>query len=214
LRAAAEPNLTPARLTVDLYRLPDLSAAEVMTRLVKQSGRIKVVDAEFISGGVSSARATCQLLRRTEQPQGEVWRAGPWGAPHPETLPPPANRSFLRGMWEMRPIPSGPRDRGPRRTWLREVRELVEGVPYTPFTRIATGIDYVSPFSNSGEGGLGFINSDVTLYLHRPMAGEWTGYEVTNHQSSEGVAVAECMLHDVEGPIGFAACAALAQRKV
>ena len=45
------------------------------------------------------------------------------------------------------------------------------------------------------------------------MTGEWVGYEVTNHQSSDGVAVGQCTLHDGEGPIGFATCAALAQTR-
>jgi hypothetical protein len=205
-----EPGFFPARLTVDLYRLPNLSPATVETRLVRQGGRIKVVDAEFFSDGVSSARATCQILRRTEQPEGRVWRGPGWNVPPPEELPPPPDPPPLRGMWEMRPIPTPALS--PRRTWLREIRPLVEGEAYTPFTRLATGIDYVSPTSNASDRGLGFINSDVTLYLHRPLDGEWVGYEVTNHQSSEGVAIGQCALHDRAGPIGFASCAALAQR--
>jgi hypothetical protein len=212
-RQHGDPEFTPARLTVDLYRLPDLSPAQVATRVVRQSHRIRVVDAEFISGGVSSGRATCQLLRRAEQPAGNVWRAPAWDAPRPEDTPVPDNPTPIRGMWEMRPIPSKPDDRGPRRTWLREIRALVDGKDHTPFTRVATGADYVSPYSNSGDQGLGFINSDVTVYLHRALVGEWVGYEVTNHQSSGGVAIGQCMLHDIEGPVGFASCAALAQRR-
>src|SRR6201991_3974779 len=78
------PDYMPARLTVDMYRLPDLSPVEVVTRVVKDGYRIKVIDAEFISGGVSAGRATCQLLRKTENPPGNVWKREPWGAPHPD----------------------------------------------------------------------------------------------------------------------------------
>ena len=67
-RLHGDPAFTPARLTTDLYRLPDLSPSEVVTRPVREGGRIKVIDAEFVSGGVSVARATCQLLRRTAEP--------------------------------------------------------------------------------------------------------------------------------------------------
>ena len=56
---------------------------------------------------------------------------------------------------------------GPRRLWMSEVRELVEGMPLTPFARVALAADFASPFANAGDKGLGFINSDVTLYLHR-----------------------------------------------
>jgi hypothetical protein len=69
----------PARLTVDMYKLPDLSPVEVVTRVVKDGYRIKVIDAEFISAGVSAGRATCQLLRKTENPPGNVWKREPWG---------------------------------------------------------------------------------------------------------------------------------------
>ena len=54
---------------------------------------------------------------------------------------------------------------------MSEVRDLVEGMPLTPFVRVAVAADFASPWANAGEQGLGYINSDVTLYLHRP-AGE------------------------------------------
>jgi hypothetical protein len=214
-----EPEFQPARLTVDLYRLPDLAPVTVAARLVRQGGRIKVVEAELFSDGVSSARASCQLLRRTKQPAALPWSRPAWDVPPPEQVPLPENP--FTEKWEMRPIlpPGVPashhlRAPGPRRTWLREVRPLVAGEAHTPFTRIASGIDYTSPSSNAAaESGLEFINSDVTLYLHRLPVGEWIGYEVTDHQSAEGVAVGHCRLHDVRGSVGFSSCAALAQSR-
>ncbi|HVY87784.1 MAG TPA: acyl-CoA thioesterase domain-containing protein [Hyphomonadaceae bacterium] len=213
-----EPDLQPARLTADLYRLPDLSPVTVTTRLVRQGGRIKVIEAELFSGGVSSARASCQLLRRSQQPEAHVWSRPAWDAPPPEQVPPP-EQPFTE-KWEMRPIlPPGAshgrgfRAPGPRRTWLREVRPLVGGETYTPFSRVATGIDFTSPTSNASDTGLNFINSDVTLYLARPPVGEWIGYEVADRQSADGIAVASCALHDIQGAIGFSSCAALAQSR-
>ena len=48
----------PARLTVDMFRLPNLAPIEVTTRLVRDGLRIKLVEAEFFSGGTSMARAS------------------------------------------------------------------------------------------------------------------------------------------------------------
>jgi hypothetical protein len=214
------PDFIPARLTVDLYRLPDLAPVTVATRLIREGGRIKVVEAELFSGDVSSARASCQLLRRTQQPEAPIWSRPAWDAPSPDETPAPAEPFTTK--WEMRPIlPPGfalvagsRRAPGPRRTWLRELRPLVGGEAYTPFTRVATGVDYTSPVSNAAESGLDFINSDVTLYMHREPVGEWIGYEVTNHQSRDGVAIGQCALYDADGPIGVSSCAALAQRRV
>src|SRR5947209_7274908 len=99
-RRHGEAGFMPARLTVDMYRLPDLSPVEVTTRVVRQGNRIRVIDAEFISGGVSAGRATCQLLKRAEQPTGNVWKPPVWNAPKPAEIAPPTDqRSGMGGMW-------------------------------------------------------------------------------------------------------------------
>jgi len=101
---------------------------------------------------------------------------------------------------------------GPRRCWMGEVRELIGGQPLSPLVRAALAADFASPFANAGEKGLAYINSDVTLYLHRLPVTEWVGYEVVNHGATDGVAIGECFLHDERGPIGSATVAALAQK--
>jgi hypothetical protein len=204
----------PARLTVDMYRLPDLSAAEVVTRIVRDGKRIKVIDAEFISAGTSMARATCQLLRRTVNPDGEIWSPSPWDAPPPADIAAPTDPGgSLGGMWEIRPISGAMGTLGRRRLWMREVRPLIDDEPWTPFSRVAVGCDFASPFANAGTKGLTYINSDATLYLHREPVTEWVGYEVVNHGATDGVAIGECFVHDERGPIGSATVAALAQAR-
>jgi len=212
LHGAAE--YMPARLTVDMYRLPDFSPVEVTTRVVRDGRRIKVIDAEFFSAGRSMARATCQLLLKTKNPEGRIWTPPAWDVPAPDTLPPPEPRGGLGGMWEMRPIVGAMGTLGARRVWMREVRALVDGMTLTPFARVALGCDFASPFANAGDQGLDYINSDVTLYLHRPPVTEWVGYEVTNHGATDGVAIGECFVHDEAGPIGAASVTALAQNKL
>jgi Thioesterase-like superfamily len=69
------------------------------------------------------------------------------------------------------------------------------------------------PFANAGDQGLGYINSDVTLYLHRLPVTRWIGFDVVNHHASDGIAIGECWLYDEKGPIGTSTVAALAQRK-
>src|SRR5277367_4398120 len=52
-----EAEFMPARFTIDMYRLPDLSAAEVSLTPIREGRRIKVIDAEYSVGSVSMARA-------------------------------------------------------------------------------------------------------------------------------------------------------------
>jgi hypothetical protein len=209
-----DPDMIPARFTIDMYRLPDLSAAEVSVRPIREGHRIKVIDAEYSVGGVSMARATCVFLRKSENPEGNVWTPPTWDAPKPADLPPPDDpRRSLGGMWETRPISGGFGTVGEKKLWMAEVRDLVTGEAFTPFTRVAVAADFASPFANAGDKGLGWINADITLYLHRLPVTRWIGFEVKNHGETEGVAIGECWLYDEQGPIGTSSVMALAQRR-
>jgi hypothetical protein len=212
-RGFGDPAFVPARLTVDMYRLPDLSPIEVVVRPVREGSRLRLVEAELFSGGKSSARATCQFLRRADPPPGRVWSPPNWDAPAPADIAEPVRNGGMGGMWTTRPITGAFGDVGPRRLWMSEVRELIEGEAWTPFSRVAVAADFASPFANAGDAGLGYINSDVTLYLARVPVGEWIGFEVVDHQASEGVAFGACAIYDEAGRIGQASVAALAQRR-
>jgi hypothetical protein len=213
-RRCGDAAYMPARLTVDMYRLPDFSPITVETRMVRDGHRIKVIDAEAFSAGQSIGRATSQLLRRTENPPGRIWTPPTWDAPAPDALPPPGNQAAaLGGMWEIRPIVGAMGTLGLRRAWMAEVRALIGGEPLTPFVRAALAADFASPFANAGDAGLAYINSDVTLYLHREPTDRWLGFEVTNHNATDGVAIGECGVYDVEGAIGWVSVCALAQKR-
>jgi Thioesterase-like superfamily len=209
------PEFVPARFTVDMFRLPNIMApVEVKTKLIRDGLRIRVVEADFLSGGVPMARASAQLLRRTENPEGQVWSPPNWEVPKPADIPAPTDpRLGMNGKWTTRPITGRMGSLGQRRLWMSEVRELVDGVPLTPFACVALAADFASPFANAGEKGLGFINSDVTLYLYRLPVTKWIGFDVVNHHAAEGIAIGECWLYDEEGAIGTSTVAALAQRK-
>src|SRR5579885_2086998 len=161
-RAYGEPAFVPARLTIDLYRLPDFTPAEVTLRPVRVGRRIKVIDAEYICAGVSFARVTCQLLGRSENPPGNVWRPPPWDVPKPDQIAAPEEaRAAMGGMWATRPITGAFGTYGVKRLWMSEVRELVHGEALTPFVRVALAADFASPFANSGDQGLAWINTDI-----------------------------------------------------
>ncbi|HEX3919134.1 MAG TPA: acyl-CoA thioesterase domain-containing protein [Caulobacteraceae bacterium] len=210
-----EPEFMPARFTIDMYRLPDLSAAEVKVRPIREGHRIKVIDAEYLVNGMSMARATCQFLRKGENPDGAVWSAPNWSVPKPADIPPPEDgRGPMGGMWATRRIAGDFGTTGSdKKLWMSDFREVVEGEALTPFGRVALAADFASPFANSGDKGLGWINSDITVYLARLPTTEWVGFEVKNHQDDAGVAIAECWLYDEAGPIGTSSCAALAQKR-
>ena len=204
----------PARLTVDMHRLPDFSPIQVKTHLVRDGYRIKVVDAEFFSSDISMARATCQLLRKTENSPSKVWSPPNWTVPLPDdiTIPPDVPK-YSGGSRRHVPISGSMGSYGQKQIWMSEQRNLVNEDDLTPWLHVALLADFANPFANSGDGSLGYINSDVTLYLHRLPVGEWLGMEVVNHQATDGVAIAECCVYDLEGAIGTSSVTGLAQTK-
>jgi hypothetical protein len=193
---------------VELYDLADFSAITVETRVLRDGGRVRLVEAELFCDGRSRAKAACQILRHTEEPPSEVWSPPDWDALPPDQLADEPSR----WKWHLR-IAAGGFDRiGQKRAWMKDYRELVAGIPLSPFAQAALAADFTSPFSHSGERGVEYINTEATLYLHRLPEQGWIGFEVTDHQSTAGVAVGQTRIYDQRGPIGFGSAAALAQR--
>src|SRR5262249_60810528 len=101
-----------------------------------------------------------------------------WDAPRPGDIAAPTDpRLGMHGKWTTRTIVGSIGTVGPRRLWMSEVRPLVEAAPLTPFVRGALAADFANPFRNAGDQGLGLLNTDVTLYLHRLPTTEWIGFE-------------------------------------
>src|SRR5260370_2213467 len=61
-------DFVPARLTVDMFRLPNLAPIEVTTKLVRDGLRIKVAEPDFFTARVSLPPTSCHLLRKTANP--------------------------------------------------------------------------------------------------------------------------------------------------
>jgi len=184
-RPAHRRYVPPARLCADRSEI-----ACDPRRPAHQGGRGRV-----FSGGVSMARASCQLLRKTENPEGNVWSPPNWDVPAPSDIAAPTDpRLGMNGKWTTRPIVGAMGDVGPRRLWMSEVRDLVEGVPLTPFVRVAVAADFASPWANAGDHGPR-LHQQRRDAVSAPAAGqEWIGFEAVNHHASDGIAIGECWL--------------------
>ncbi len=162
-------DFVPARFTVDMFRLPSFAPIEIKSRVLRDGLRLKLIEAEFISGGVSMARATCQLLRRTENAPGTVWTTPNWDAPAPSNDP-RADRSTARHERQM----DHPADH--RRDGHHRPAAAVDGRGPRPGRRRAA--DAV----RAGRGGGGFRQPVrqcrrpwARLHQHRPHACICTG---------------------------------------
>jgi acyl-coenzyme A thioesterase PaaI-like protein len=212
-RAVDDPQLQPARLTIDLPRPTALEPIEVHTRVQHNRRRLRLVEAVLTQQGTPVARASALFLRRGQQPDGHVWS-------QPVQMPPlpiedeDASSLFMRtygwGGGLQNPDPEWAHTFGPKYTWLHETRPLIDGESLTAFTRAAMAGDITASIANWGTNALQFINADYTLTLSRLPEGPHIGLASLTHYSNDGLATGSAVLVDHKGPIGNAVSVAIA----
>ncbi|BBY18550.1 thioesterase family protein [Mycolicibacterium litorale] len=213
---SADPELHPARLTVDLSRPVGMAPIATRSTVVRRGRRLCLVDAELLQAGTVVARARALFLRRGPQPPDDAW-------PGAAEMPPlPADPAETDGRTTVLWVfggddPSTPtadlsgwQQSGPKSVWVREITPLVDGVELTPFVRAAIIGDYASSLTNFGTAGLPFINADYTLSLSRLPDGPHLGMAALTHQSHDGISTGVGTVFDRRGPIGSATVTALA----
>ena len=205
---ALAPDLQLARLTVEFFGAVPLVPLTIAAEVVKPGRRLQLAEATLTAGGRETCRARAVLLRRTELdglPEGTA------GAPldrGPEEIEPIAfplshqldgfgatamDLRFTDGSW----------GDGPARVWFRLKRPLVEGEEPTPVQRAVAAADFGNGVSRvlHWDDWL-FINTDLTVQLHRPPAGEWVALDARTILEPNGSGLAVSTLHDRRGPIG------------
>ena len=213
-RAVDDPQLQPARLTVDLPAPTALEPIEVHTRVRHDRRRLRLVEAVLIQRGAPVARGSALFLRRGPQPDGDVWSPSVQMPPLPleddGTHPSLFMRTYGWGAGIQNPDPEWANTSGPKYTWLHETRPLIDDDPMTPFTRAAMAADITASIANWGTQGLQFINADYTLTLSRLPEGPHIGLASLTHYSHDGVATGSAVLVDHKGPIGSGASVSIA----
>lgn len=209
----ADPEMVCARLTVDIFRSGTLAPVAVSTRVIRAGRRILVIESTIEQDGAAIGQGKAVLLRRTEQPQGELPSTPAWEVPTPldgdARLRSEDRPGALWQSWIL--AEDGNRQFRLRHgLWMRELHDLVAGESPSPLVRLAAAADVAHPVGNSSTEGLGFINADYTVYLGREPRGDYIGIQPYGHISEAGVGVAQCIAHDLDGPFGFIATAALA----
>ncbi len=224
VEGALRPELRVARLTIDLMRPAPMQPLEARTAVVREGRRIQVVQSGlFTSRGdetVEVARATALALRPSDLPTGEALDVDAARPPDPESLPRrPANMAggaeAYHSTVEWRPVGQWGASQRPM-LWIRNPADIVPGEPLSPLSRAAATADSLSPLANAEpsrrrEGAVGFINADITLYLHRDPSDEWLCVVATSRQGGGGFVVCDGALYDRRGPLGRIALASLAQ---
>ncbi|MGR3762012.1 thioesterase family protein [Roseobacteraceae bacterium NS-SX3] len=93
---------------------------------------------------------------------------------------------------------------GPKTMWMRTPR-LLEGEDQSPIQSMCALADCGNGISwNATPAEMGFMNTDLTLHVHREPVSDWLASETESHWHSTGIGMAQAVLHDTQGPVATA----------
>ncbi len=197
-------------MTVELLRPVPMTPMRAEARVARPGRSVELIEATLNSDRGPVLKATAWRLRRTELDVPA--EALPTGTqPRPDTLTPgpehdffPTGQSvgFHTGV-EYRFVSGGFRTLGPAICWFRLRFPIVAGTSPSPLERtlasadFGNGISCVLPWDQYL-----FINTDLTVTLHREPVGEWVCLDAVTYPDRSGIGMAESRLFDQQGPIG------------
>ena len=92
---------------------------------------------------------------------------------------------------------------GPIFDWIRAEVPLLPDREMTPLQRVAAAADQASGISAVLPPSThSFINPDLTVHLFRPLIGEWVGMASATYHHTEGTAMTNTAIFDLDGRVG------------
>jgi acyl-CoA thioesterase len=206
----AAPEMRVARVTIEFLGPVPLLPLDVDAEVTRPGRRMQVVEASVSAGGKQVCRARASLIR-AEQVDGLPAQDVEPIERDPDTLE-RATFESLRGegfgttAMELRFVEGDFDTTGPAVVWFRLQRPVVEGEEPSPLQRTLVAADFGNGISRLLDwNDWLFVNTDLTVHLHRDPEGEWVALDARTILEPNGSALAVSTLHDRRGPIGVAA---------
>ena len=194
------------RVTVEILRPVPLDLLEVSAEVVRPGRSVELLAGELRCNGATLLRATAWRMR-TEDVGVEVGLDDPPPAPPDEVPDAPAfpwsaDVGYHVGM-QWRFAAGAFLTPGPATVWMRMRHPLIAGQPVSPLTRVMIAADSGNGVSAALDfNRYLFINTDLTVALHRLPAGEWVCLDARTTIQPHGIGLAESRILDERGPLG------------
>ena len=201
-----------ARLTIDFLAPVPMAPLTVSARTTKPGRNLELAEAEMEAEGRTVLRARAVRLRRghVQLPvdEGEASAPAPppdHGRPGRFPLDEGHAEGFHRSAMDIRFV-DGDYGIGPARAWFRLQIPLVDDAPASPLARTVAAADFGNGVSRivDFEDYL-FVNTDLTVHLHREPASEWVLVDARTKLEAHGAGLAHSVLSDERGQLGLAA---------
>ncbi|EOM78384.1 thioesterase family protein [Rhodococcus rhodnii] len=205
-RAGDRDDVRLTRVTVEILGPVPVADLEVRVDVVRPGRRVELLTAELWTIG-DDARAVARahgwrmatvdtqaianaadatIPGPDEGREGGMWAA--WGSGYLETLD-----------WRWIAAPGAD---GPGIVWARPTPALVEGETPTALERLFAVADIANGVgSKLDPSEWTFLNTDLTVHIHRIPTGEWVGVSAETSVGPDGVGMCAGVLHDEAGPV-------------
>jgi hypothetical protein len=209
---AGEPHL--ARLTVEILGAVPVDEVTVTASVLRPGRSVELVEATAAAGGRTVLTARAWRIRRTplELPRPALPRIepAPMRPSRATAFTDPAWQVGYLGAIEWRFISGHFEKPGPALVWARPRVPLVSGEVMSPVQRLVALADSGNGLSRVLDMATWwFINTELSLHLHRPPAGEWMCVRARTTLSDGGTGLATTLLYDEGGAVGQGAQALL-----
>lgn len=215
LLARAIENLLPeqrlTRLTINLQRPIPFAGFTISARVVRQGKTVSLSEASLLDqDGKTIVTAAGMHLTPAPEIQMPTYQQS-MGSPDDATEGPFAISGSLHGKPAFNGdgvhvrYPSGQDEKpGPTRAWMKVLPLLNTEAP-SPFQRICPLADCGNAFGRNAEiQDMTFMNTDLTLLLHRDPEGDWLGTQSVGYWEPNGIGLADALLFDHRGAVGRA----------
>ena len=199
------------RVTVELMRPIPMHGFRVQAEVRRPGRSVTYSEAEIFDEDRFYARAYGMHLRRLERFDVSTADVAPpvFTEAIADEFPIRTATHNLPGFdqtMEVRYDPSGSLGRGgPTMAWMRSRVAIVDGETASPFQSICPLADCGNGLSyNEYLDRVLFLNTDLTISLHRDPVGDWFGSRSISHWEPNGIGLADAELFDVDGPVGRA----------
>ena len=198
------------RLTLDLVRPAPMAGFRISVRVTRNGRRLATVAGELTSldgkicasaTGMFIAPAATQALPSIPEAGQDIAEARPGG--FPIDAPRHDSRSFSHFIEVVYP-PGEDRTPGPTTLWMKTPPLLATETP-SSFQRICPLADCGNAIGRNAEiSEANFVNTDLTIVVHRQTDEDWLLSEAHSHWRPDGIGLAEARISDRHGALGTA----------
>lgn len=204
------PDQPLRRLTVDLVRPIPHAGFRIVATVTRRGRTVSTTEMTLVDAAGKHI-VTARGMHLAEMPPSDLPTprydtprlAEATPAPFPIDVGAHALVGF-RDAVEVRYPPGDAPSFGPGRMWMRTI-PLLPDEPGSGFQRICPLADCGNAVSaNAGTDRATFMNTDLTVLLHREPQGEWFGMDSVSRWEPTGAGISDSLLFDEHGPVGRA----------